>query len=186
MTTAVRNIKSKIRELPKLRLPDTNLPFILETDASDHTWAAALLQKHGRKELVCAYASGTFDDTEIKYPSSHKEILAIKRRIQRFKLFLKSVRFLVRTDLKHMKGILSNKRFLEQGNTRILRWALWLEGFDCDIVYKSGDENYLADMLTREGALEIKEIKMFRPLYQGECSSSKSRVQSGISCLKKK
>jgi len=51
-----------------------------------------------------------------------------------------------------MKGIFSNKRLLEQGNTRILRLALWLEGFDFNIVYKSGDENYLADMLTREGA----------------------------------
>ena len=65
-TIAVRNIKSKINELPKLKLPDTNLPFILEIDASDHTWAAVLLQKHGRKELVCAYSFGTFDDTEKK------------------------------------------------------------------------------------------------------------------------
>jgi len=180
MTMAVRNIKSKIRELPKLKLPDTDLPFILETDASDHTWVAVLLQKHGRKELVFAYASSTFDDTEAKYPSSHKEILAVKRGIQRFKLFLKSVRFLVKTDLKHMKGILSNKKLLEQGNTKVLRCAPWLEVFDFDIVYKSGVENYLADMLTREGAPEIKDIKMFRPLYKGENSSSKSPVQTSV------
>lgn len=87
MTMAVKNIKSKIRELPKLRLPDTDLPLILETDAPGHTWAAVLLQKHGRKELVCAYAFGTFDDTKTKYPSSHKEIFAVKRGIQRFILF---------------------------------------------------------------------------------------------------
>lgn len=49
MTRAVMNIKRKIRELPKLRLHDTDLPFILETDASDHTWVVVLLQKHGRK-----------------------------------------------------------------------------------------------------------------------------------------
>lgn len=62
MTNAVRSIKRKITDLPKLKLRDTNLPFILETDALDHTWAAVLLQKHGRKELVCAYSSGTFDE----------------------------------------------------------------------------------------------------------------------------
>ena len=67
-------------------------------------------------------------------------------------MFLKSVKFIVRTDLKHMKQMLANKRLLEEGSTRVLRWALWLEGFDFDIVYKSGAENYLADMLTREGA----------------------------------
>lgn len=49
MTTTVISIKSKINDLPKLKLPDTNLPFILEIDASYHTWAAVLLQKHGRK-----------------------------------------------------------------------------------------------------------------------------------------
>ena len=77
-------------------------------------------------------------------------------------MFLKCVRFLVRTNLKHMKSILANKRLLEKGSTRLLRWALWLDGFDFDIVYKSRAENYLADMLTREGSQEIKEIKMFR------------------------
>lgn len=92
MTAVVISIKSKLNDLPKLKLPDTNLPFILETDASDHTWAAVLLQKHGRKELVCAYSSGSFDDTEKKYPSSHKEILEVKRGIKRFHLFLKSVK----------------------------------------------------------------------------------------------
>ena len=46
MTGVVRRIKEKIAEFPKLKLPDTFLSFILETDASDHTWAAILLQKH--------------------------------------------------------------------------------------------------------------------------------------------
>lgn len=74
-----------------------------------------------------------------------------------------------------MNGILENKRLLEQHKTRVLRWELWLECFDFYIVYKFGAENYLADILTREGA-EIKEIKMFRPLRQDEVSSSSSSV----------
>lgn len=156
MTEAVRNIKQKVKHLPALKLPDVQKQLILETDASDTTWAAVLLQKEGKKEQVCAYASGSFDDTQIKYPSSHKEILAIKKGINRFRLYLKSVRFIVRTDLKHMKGMLSNKRLLEKGSNRILRWAIWLYGYDFEIVYKAGTENYLADMLTREGSAEIK------------------------------
>ena len=73
-----------------------------------------------------------------------------------------------------MKQMLANKKLLEQGSTRVLRWALWFDGFDFDIVYKSGAENYLADMLTREGAAEIKEIKMFKPLRFDGSSSSNS------------
>lgn len=78
MTTSVRNIKGKIKELPKLRLPDTNLPFILETDASDHTWDATLLQKHGRKELVCSYASGTLTTQKLSIRPPTKKYLLSK------------------------------------------------------------------------------------------------------------
>lgn len=38
-----------------LSLPQRDLPFILETNDSDTCWVAILLQKHPRKEEVCAY-----------------------------------------------------------------------------------------------------------------------------------
>jgi hypothetical protein len=109
MTQVVQIIKQKIQNLRKLYLPDMTLHLILETDASNDTWAAVLLQKNGPKlEEVCIYTSGCFSDTESRYPSSHKEILAVKNGIKKFRLFLKPVHFIVRTDLKHMKGMLSN------------------------------------------------------------------------------
>jgi hypothetical protein len=164
MTKVVQIIKQKIQDLPKLHLPDVSLPLIIETDASNETWATVLLQKSSaRQEEVCIYASGCFSDTESKYPSSHKEILAVKNGIKKFRLFLKPVHFTVRTDLKHMKGMLSNQRLLEQGNNRILRWSLWLDGFDFDIQYKPGKDNCIADLLTREAApapQAVREIKM--------------------------
>jgi hypothetical protein len=82
------------------------------------------------------YASGCFKELELKYPSSHKEMLASKNGIKRLWLFLKPVHFTVRTDLKHMKGMLSNHRFLEQGNNRVLHSSLCLDEYDFDIEYK--------------------------------------------------
>jgi hypothetical protein len=75
-----------------------------------------------------------------------------KHGIKKYRMFLKPVHFIVRTDLKHMKGMLTNQRLLEQGNNRILRWSLWLEGYDFDIEYKPGKENCIADLLTREAS----------------------------------
>ena len=153
MTQAIQIIKQKILHLPSLYLPDMTMKLVLETDASTDTWAAVLLQKNGSKlEEVCMYTSGCFSETEEKYPSSHKEILAVKKGIKKYRMFLKPVHFIVRTDLKHMKGMLSNKRLLEQGNNRVLRWSIWLEGYDFDIEYKPGKENCLADLLTREAS----------------------------------
>ena len=137
-----------------------SMKLILETDASEETWAGLLMQKNGPKlEEVCMYTSGCFSDTESRYPSSHKEILAVKNGIKKYRLFLKPVHFIVRTDLKHMKGMLTNRRFLEQGNNRVLRWSLWLDGYDFDIEYKPGKENCLADLLTREASPAIKLYK---------------------------
>ena len=54
--------------------------------------------------------------------------------------------------------MLTNQRLLEQGNKRILRWSLWIDGFDFDIHYKPGKENYIADLLTREATPTVREI----------------------------
>lgn len=174
MTTIVQIIKQKIHQLPPLSLPQPDLPFILQTYASDTCWDAILLQKHPRKEEFCASASSTFSYPQLKYPSSHKEILAAKKGIKCFRLFLNNVHFTVKIDLKHMKGKSSNKILLEQGHSIILRWALWLEGFDFDIVYKDIKENYLVDLLTKEGATSSKcfELKKFEI---GESSSSRQK-----------
>ena len=39
---------------------------------------------------------------------------------------------------------------MAENNSRILKWFVWLQNFDFDIVYKPGHLNCLADMLTRE------------------------------------
>jgi hypothetical protein len=142
------------------------------------------LQKNGPKlEEVCIYTSGCFSDTESRYPSSHKEILAVKNGIKKFRLFLKPVHFIVRTDLKHMKGMLSNQRLLEQGNNRILRWSLWLDGFDFEIQYKPGKDNCVADLLTREAAPfkeKIKQLNGFILLEHKGCSSTRIQMDPSL------
>ena len=69
-------------------------------------------------------------------------------------MFLKPVRFTIRTDLKIMPGILKNENLMAENNSSILKWFIWISNFDYDIVYKQGYLNCLADMLTRESAQE--------------------------------
>ena len=131
-------------------MPQGSGQLIIETDASSHTWGGVLIEVINGKEQVCGYGSGSFKAAELNYPSSHKEILTIKKAVQHFILFLKLVRFIIQIDLKIMPGIFKNENLMAENSSRILKWFIWLSNFDLDIVYKPGHLNCLADMLTRE------------------------------------
>ena len=88
MSNAVRKIKLKVMELPPLSLPTGNGQLIIETDASSSTWGGVLLEAINDRENICGYRYGAFKGAELKYPSSHKEILAVKKTVMHFKLFL--------------------------------------------------------------------------------------------------
>ena len=91
MSQAVQQIKRKVLKLPPLSLPTGTGQLIIETDASSHTWGGVLLESIEGKEHLCGYGSGSFKAAELNYPSSHKEILAVKKTINHFILFLKPV-----------------------------------------------------------------------------------------------
>lgn len=150
ITKAIKRIKGNVQELPSLTLPTGEGQLILETDASDKAWGAVLLEKEDNKENICSYASGSFHGATLNYPSSHKEILTEKKVVKHFKLYLKPVRFIIKTYLKIMPGIFKNENLMAKNNSRILKWFVWLQNFDFDIEYKPGYLNCLVDMLTRE------------------------------------
>jgi len=161
MTDAVKQIKEKVKQLPPLSLPQGSGQMVIETDASNKAWGGILIEKHGDQEEICGYASGAFKNAEINYPSSHKEILAVKKTVNHFKLYLKPVKFIIRTDLKIMPGIFKNENLMAENSSRILKWFLWLQNFDFEIVYKPGYLNCVADMLTREELQEKPSLNMF-------------------------
>ena len=49
-----------------------------------------------------------------------------------------------------MPGIFKNEKLMAENSSRILKWFLWLQNFDFDIVYKPGYLNCVSEMLTRE------------------------------------
>ena len=124
MTMAVQKIKAKVLDLPPLSLPQGSGRLIIEIDASSHTWGGVLLEAMEGKENICGYGSGSFKASELNYPFIHKEILAVKKTVQHFILFLKPVRFIIRTDLKIMPGIFKNENFMAKNSSRILKWFI--------------------------------------------------------------
>ena len=171
MTLAVQQIKAKVLDLPPLSLPQGSEQLIIETYASSHTWGGVLLEVLEGKDHVYGYGLGSSKATELNYPSCHKEILAVKKTVQHFILFLKPVRFIIRTDLKIMSGIFKNENLMAENSSRILKWFIWISNFDFDIVYKPGYLNCLADMLTRE---QFEKATPSLSMFSDGSSSSRS------------
>ena len=85
----------------------------------------------------------------------------MKNNVNHFKLYLKPVNFIVRTDLKILPGIFKNENLMAENSSRILKWFLWLQNFDFEIVYKLGYLDCVSDMLTIEELQEKPSLNMF-------------------------
>ena len=114
---------------------------VLETDACD-VGAGAVLLQHGR---VVSYFSQHFSGPQLAYHTGCQEFLAIVLALRHFKLWLKHHNFELRTD--HQKLTLyDTKRNLTKMEQR---WLLFLSEFDFRWQFLKGDDNAIADYLSR-------------------------------------
>nr|QIZ03255.1 putative reverse transcriptase [Blueberry red ringspot virus]QIZ03263.1 putative reverse transcriptase [Blueberry red ringspot virus]QIZ03271.1 putative reverse transcriptase [Blueberry red ringspot virus]QIZ03279.1 putative reverse transcriptase [Blueberry red ringspot virus]QIZ03295.1 putative reverse transcriptase [Blueberry red ringspot virus] len=103
-----------------------------------------------QKELLTKYASGTFTDTEKRYPIHELETLAVLQTFRKWKVDLLSKPFILKTDSKYVTGFLRYKIKANYNQGRLIRWQLELSQFNYRTFYIKGSENYGPDTLTRE------------------------------------
>ncbi|KAH9716855.1 hypothetical protein KPL71_021598 [Citrus sinensis] len=146
-TFAVTTLKQIAQNPPPLKLI-TDGKRILQTDASDESWGAILLEELNDKEHFIAYASGHFSDTQKHYHSVFKEILAVKNGIKKFEYHLIGHHFLIRMDssafpnIFHFKGKTVPEKML-------LRLKDWFSKYDFSVKHIKGSQNLIPDMLSR-------------------------------------
>ncbi|XP_042505523.1 uncharacterized protein LOC122082100 [Macadamia integrifolia] len=98
-TAAIHALKQLSTRLPWLQIPSDGRR-ILQTDASDTHWGAVLLEENpDSTRTVCGYKSGSFKTSEAHYHSTFKEILAVRRGIEKFQFHLIGHRFLIELDM---------------------------------------------------------------------------------------
>ena len=154
-TNAIRALKTKVENLPKLRLPKDSDQLELFTDASDIGWGAVLVafEKDDidkENPLICGYAAGTWKPNEKNYHINEKELLAVKLGIKRFHYHLLPVKFVVRTDNTQVRSFIFNKIDpLPELNKR-RNWQAFFSYYDFIVKNISGTKNILADYLSRE------------------------------------
>jgi hypothetical protein len=83
---------------------------------------------------------------ERNYYVIERECLAIVFGVRKFQKYLYGTHFVIQTDHNALSCIQKSK--IE--NSRIMKWALFLQNYNFTIQAIKGSENFLADYLSRQ------------------------------------
>ncbi|GKF33426.1 reverse transcriptase domain-containing protein, partial [Tanacetum coccineum] len=162
---AFQTLKKKLTEALILIALDWDLPFDLMCDASDFAIGAVLGQCHEKHFRPMHYASKTMNEAESHYTMTEKEMLAVVYSFEKLWSYLILNKSVVYTDHSALKYLFAKK----DSKARLLRWVLYLQEFDFNVIDIKGAENLAADHLSRlenpyENVLDPKEVNEKFPL----------------------
>jgi len=127
--------------------PRFDLPFVVDSDASDVGLGAVLSQVVDGAERPIMFASRRIQPAESKWHIREKEALGLIFALETFRHFLLGSEFTVRTDHRSLEWLMNAK------TGRLCRWALRLGEFgDFTVAYRPGEKHSNADAFTRTRA----------------------------------
>lgn len=102
---AFEKLKTAMMTLPSLALPDFNLPFEIEMDASGYGIGAMLTQVN----RPIAYFSHTLFMRDRAKPGYERELMAVVLTVQRWRPYLLGRKFVVKTNQCSLKFLLEQR-----------------------------------------------------------------------------
>jgi transposase InsO family protein len=131
-------IKAMIARETLLTYPDFNKPFEIHTDASQVQLGACISQE-GKP---VAFYSRKLNPAQTRYTTTERELLSIVETLKEFRNILLGQQIIVHTDHEN----LTYKHF---NSDRVMRWRLYIEEYSPDLKYIKGENNVVADALSR-------------------------------------
>ncbi|CAN6166061.1 unnamed protein product [Urochloa humidicola] len=177
--TAFNCLKSALSSSPTLALPDFSQPFCLETDASDLGVGAVLMQR-GHPS---AYFSKALGPRSKGLSTYEKEYMAILLAVQQWRSYLQHGEFTIFTDQRSLVQ-LSEQRLHTHWQKEVFTKLL---GMQYKIVYKKGEDNRVADALSRKPFQESRcaAISQSQPSWLLEVVSGYSGDAATLDILAK-
>ena len=142
---AFKALRALLIKAPVLAFPKEDLPYIVDTDASDYGIGGVLSQNIEGTEHVIAYYSKSLNPAQQKYCTTRCKLLAVVATLDHFKGYVWGPKFLVRTDHAALVWLTNLKNI--QG--MLARWLAKLQQFHFDIVHRPGAQHGNADGLSR-------------------------------------
>ncbi|KAF8756181.1 hypothetical protein RHS01_04909 [Rhizoctonia solani] len=145
---AFQELKSLVTQSPVLVHSNPELPYYLETDASGVAMGAVLSQRGEDNRLhPVAYMSKSFSGAKANYDTHDKELLAIIKALEEWRIFLEATDrpIQVFTDHRNLEYWMQARTF----NRRHARWQIFLSNFNFEIHYCPGKQSGKPDALSR-------------------------------------
>ena len=140
-----------------LSLPMQNIPYRLTCDASDFAMGAVLEQEQEMNKFKpIGFFSAKFNEAQCKYITYDKEMLAIVSALKHFKYLLIGSPHKVEVVTDHQPITHLNN----QDARMIARWGRWVPelcDFNLKFTYRPGQQNMVADYLSRNPAHKDKD-----------------------------
>ena len=141
---AFNDIKKMVCKETLLTYPDWSKPFIIHTDASDYQLGAVISQKYGEDYKPLAFFSRKLNKAQMNYTTTEKELLSIVECIREFRNILFGYPIEVYSDHKNLVHAATVSQ-----SQRVMRWRMILEEFGPDIRHIKGEDNIVADAISR-------------------------------------
>ena len=128
----VKTLIAKANTTP-VRYYNRNLPVTVKADASLRGLGVCLIQKHKGEDQPIAFASKSLTDTETRYATIERELLAIVFACQHFSTYLLGRSFIAEIDHKPLEMIVMKN--LANVPPCLQRMLLELQRYDATIKY---------------------------------------------------
>lgn len=152
---AFQLIKAKLISRPVLCMYSPHARTEVHTDACQFGFGGILLQEQADNKLhPVAYISKQTTPEESRYHSTELETLAVVWTLQKLRVYLVGIKFVVVTDCNAVRSTFSKKDIIP----RIGRWWLRLSEFQFDIIHRSGNKMQHVDSLSRNPVGNSEQI----------------------------
>lgn len=137
---AFESIKKVIARDVVLAYPSFGDEFVIYTDASTRQLGGVITQNN----RPIAFFSRKLTAAQTRYTVTELELLSIVELLKEFKGMLLGQKLTVYTDHKNLV-----QKNLGSTSDRVMRWMLLIQEFDVDIRYIKGEDNTVADAISR-------------------------------------